>query len=110
MGKYWRQQKTPFVLTYKGRNAFKIRTRRSGFSFEQHLGWLLSCQWWGCTPEQFEAYDVEKQALMVAAYEAHTTMEALMAEDARKKAEGRSGIGEGHGLNNRRKPQAPAMD
>lgn len=47
---------------------------------------------------------------MVAAYEAHTTMEALMAEDARKKAEGRSGIGEGHGLNNRRKPQAPAMD
>ena len=47
---------------------------------------------------------------MVAAYEAHATMEAIMAEDARKKAEGRAGVGEGHGLNNRRRPQGPAMD
>ena len=47
---------------------------------------------------------------MIAAYEASSVMESIMAEDARKKAEGRAGVGEGHGLNNRRRTQAPAMD
>jgi len=48
--------------------------------------------------------------MMVSAWEAYNVIEAVSAEDARKKAEGRSGIGEGHGLNNRRRTQAPAMD
>ena len=48
--------------------------------------------------------------MMVATWEAYNTIEAILAEDARKKAEGRSGIGEGHGLNNRRRPQAPPME
>lgn len=47
---------------------------------------------------------------MVATFEAFNVIEAVSAEDARKKAEGRSGIGEGHGLNSRRRTQAPAMD
>ena len=104
------EQRNPFGLVYKRRDAWKVRTKRSGFEFEQHLGWLLACQWWGCSPEQFEQYAVDKQALMIATYEAHNQIEAILADESRRKAEGRQGAGEGHGLNQRRRPSGPPMD
>lgn len=88
-----------FRLLYRSKDAWTLRTKRSGFSYEQHLGWLMAAKAWGKDPAEFAELDVNTQALMIATVEAENQIEAIMAEESRRKSQGISGLGQGHNLN-----------
>lgn len=86
-------RRNPFAITYRGRNLWGIRTKRSGFSFAQTLQWLLACQWWGLSLKDFQELDGNEQSLMIAAYESSTMMESVIAAEHEKKARNISDVG-----------------
>lgn len=76
---------------WRNRDAWSVRTKRSGFKFAPILHWLFAAQWWGMTPKEFADLDGQEQSLAVAAFDAHNQISAIEAEQSRKGSEGPAG-------------------
>lgn len=77
---------------YRGRPLFDHRVPLSGFSFNPSLSWELACQWYGSyTREVFAELPGDEQARIVALYQVHSYMEAViaktMADEAKRRSE-----------------------
>lgn len=79
-------------MTYKGKPLFQHRVPRSGFRFDVTLAWELACQWYGTyTREQFIELPGDEQARIVALYQVHMQMEAVIAKTMAEEAKQRNG-------------------
>lgn len=74
-------RKPGFRPKFKGRNVFEIRVPRSGVSYSPEYHWLAAAAWAHYKTGEFLELDGELQSLIVAAYETHLQIEAVVAQE-----------------------------
>ena len=69
---------------------FEIKVPRSGVTYSPEFHWIEAAAWANYQPDDFFELDGEKQSLIVAAYETHNQIEAVINQEQVRKAQMRA--------------------
>src|SRR5689334_22654883 len=76
-----------FNVQFRGRDIFEIRVPLSGVTHSIEFEWREAAHWARYRWEEFADLDGDEQAAIVAHYRAHTRLEAVLAQDLKRRAD-----------------------
>lgn len=72
-------------MTHRGRDIWAYHVPRSGVSYSETFAWVEAARWRGLTDEQMADLDGHSQARVIAQWETHMQIEAVLAAELERK-------------------------
>ena len=66
--------------TFRNKDIFAWKVRRSGIAYSAMLEWYLAAHWWGYTAGEWDSLPQEEQETCIAVYRCEMQMQAILSE------------------------------